>query len=339
MVPGYVSVQLLNPLLEAVGRVGVDVETLLRDARVDPALFADGSARVPVERLRGFWAAVPLALGNMVVGLRAADLIHVNSFSLPWYITKFSATGRDALQRGQRYIHLLTNQFSLELNLEGDRAVVEFVHVHAVPRIVSEFLIALAVRTGRAAYHAREFPLLEVRFSHLAEPLEPDRYVAYFGVPVRFGSRSDALVVSTAVLEARHQHGDERLCGLLERLADQELRRISSLSGLAPRVQRELAAQLHGGNLSMELTAKRIGVNVRTLRRKLRDEGVSYAGILERLRHRLALEYLNQGRAVGEVANLLGYADVSVFSKAFKRWTGMSPAQRAPKLTTSDPEI
>lgn len=336
---GYVSVLLLKPLLEALGRVGVEVEELLRDAHVDPALFGDPSSRVPLDRLQKFWEAVPLAAGDEAIGLRAADFVQVSSFDAHWYMAKCSATGRDALLRGQHYTPLLTNQYSLELSLEGDRAVVQYVHLYPVPRILSDLFIALSVRVGRELYSPRTYPLLEVRLSYLADPIVVEKYAAYFGVPVHFGCRYDGFVIPASVLGVRQQEADGPLCRILERQAERELRRYSSPSGFAIRVRRVLAAQLKSGDPSMELTGKQLGVSIRTLRRRLEDEGASHARILEGLRHRLALEYLDQGRTVGEAASLLCYRDTSAFSKAFKRWTGMSPAKRARERSASDREL
>lgn len=67
-----------------------------------------------------------------------------------------------------------------------------------------------------------------------------------------------------------------------------------------------------------------------TLFRHLRIEGTSYAQLLDELRHRLALHYLDGRRvSVNETAYLLGFSDPAAFSRAFKRWTGSSPARRA----------
>ena len=65
----------------------------------------------------------------------------------------------------------------------------------------------------------------------------------------------------------------------------------------------------------------------RTLQRKLKEEGVSFSHILQESRIQLAKSYLRQpNRSVIEVCYLLGFSEPSAFSRAFKRWTGDSPA-------------
>jgi len=72
--------------------------------------------------------------------------------------------------------------------------------------------------------------------------------------------------------------------------------------------------------------AKKLGISPRTLSRKLRDERVAFAEILEETRVALAKRYLvERDLPVSEIAWLLGYAEISSFTHAFKRWTGMTP--------------
>ena len=74
--------------------------------------------------------------------------------------------------------------------------------------------------------------------------------------------------------------------------------------------------------------AKKLGISPRTLSRKLRDERVAFPEILEETRVALAKRYLVEpDLPVSEIAWLLGYAEVSSFTHAFKRWTGITPRE------------
>ena len=81
------------------------------------------------------------------------------------------------------------------------------------------------------------------------------------------------------------------------------------------------------GSLTSEAVATRFSMSDRTLRRRLREEATSYREILDDVRAELARHYLTkEKRGIEEVALLLGFSDPSAFTKAFRRWTGQTPA-------------
>ena len=74
--------------------------------------------------------------------------------------------------------------------------------------------------------------------------------------------------------------------------------------------------------------AKTLAVSVRTLSRKLGEEGTTYAEVVDGLRRSLALQYLREpGMSLSQIAWLLGYEGSTSFNHAFKRWTGRSPTE------------
>ena len=80
--------------------------------------------------------------------------------------------------------------------------------------------------------------------------------------------------------------------------------------------------------LLIERTARRLGMSSRTLQRRLRASGTSFSDLLQQLRARNACQLLRQdGRRLAEIAEALGFSEHSAFTRAFKRWTGASPAQ------------
>jgi AraC-like DNA-binding protein len=69
-----------------------------------------------------------------------------------------------------------------------------------------------------------------------------------------------------------------------------------------------------------------MGLSRQTLYRRLRSEGVTFETVLNELRRSLTVDYVRNGRIpVSEVARLLGYSESAAFSRAFKRWTGVTP--------------
>ena len=114
--------------------------------------------------------------------------------------------------------------------------------------------------------------------------------------------------------------------GILSEHAEALLKRLEGARSMRGRVEHALMPILHTGAASMELVAQRLGMSRQTLFRKLRAEGVTFEKVLDELRCELARHFL-RGRkvSVNETAYLVGFSDPAAFSRAFKRWTGMSP--------------
>ena len=96
--------------------------------------------------------------------------------------------------------------------------------------------------------------------------------------------------------------------------------------GLLESLQAELRGRLQGGDTSVAVVAKAMGMSDRTLQRLLEELQLSYSDVLNQLRQELGREYLREPDvSIAEVAFLLGFSDQSAFGRAFKRWTGSSP--------------
>jgi AraC-like DNA-binding protein len=91
-------------------------------------------------------------------------------------------------------------------------------------------------------------------------------------------------------------------------------------------VERQIETLLPQGGMRIETVALALGVSRQTLYRRLKTEGTTFEALVERVRRRLALRFIQgEGLTVKEAAWRLGFAEPSAFSRAFKRWTGRSP--------------
>jgi AraC-like DNA-binding protein len=145
-------------------------------------------------------------------------------------------------------------------------------------------------------------------------------------VPLTFGSDRNALVVDEYFLSIRLPTANRYLFAILSAHGDRLLRRLETPRSERDRVERHLLQVLHTGKASVTLVAREMGVSRQTLFRRLRAENVTFEEVLDALRHRMAVDYLRGKRtSVTETAYLLGFSEPAAFSRAFKRWTGVSP--------------
>ena len=139
----------------------------------------------------------------------------------------------------------------------------------------------------------------------------------------------DEVVFPGAVKPIRISSADPYLNELLTRYCEQALdRREPERTTLRSSVENAMAPLLPHGKANVVEIARQIGMSRRTLARKLSADGLTFSAIAEELKANLAKHYLRDGDLpISQVAWLLGYQEVSAFTHAFKRWTGMTPRQ------------
>jgi AraC-like DNA-binding protein len=162
----------------------------------------------------------------------------------------------------------------------------------------------------------------------------------FFGCPVEFGAASDQKTLSNETAALPLLTGDPYLLDTLRPFCDEAARERGTAKGtLRSQVENEAEKLLPHGKAKVSAVAKALAMSVRTLSRKLADEGTTYAEVVEQLRRSLALQYLREpGMPLSQIAWLLGYEGSASFNHAFRRWTGQSPsAVRNQKLLRGPP--
>ena len=121
---------------------------------------------------------------------------------------------------------------------------------------------------------------------------------------------------------------DSELLKILKRHCQMILGARPKSDGLVFEVQQLITNLLPSGQPKIDAVAQELGMSSRTLTRRLAEAGVTYKGLLDEVRRKLALQYLRDKRiSFKQVAYLLGYSEVSAFYHAFRRWVGSSPLQ------------
>jgi AraC-like DNA-binding protein len=182
---------------------------------------------------------------------------------------------------------------------------------------------------GRMACGPRRFD--DTQFIREVHDTHPDpgyraEYDRIFRAPVIFGAERNALRIDETWSNHKVGRLPRYVFGVLSERAQALLRSLESSQTTRGRVESLLMPILHTGEAGMDAVAAQMGVSRQTLFRKLKAEGVTFAGVLDELRHKLALHYLNGRKvSVNQTAYLVGFSEPAAFSRAFKRWTGRSP--------------
>jgi len=244
------------------------------------------------------------------------------------YLVPNCPTIRDVLERVDRYHQLIMQAVCTRVAVEGAEAAwtLQLVDGLPAPAVVVDLVLGVAVLQTRRLT-GWQLPSLEVLLRRPC-PRDVSRYQHVFGARVQFGASFDQIRFPSVGLDVRLPLADPVLARVLERAASDLLQKQGTPDDLLAQVRAVLADQLAGGDLQIERTAEVLGTSSRTLRRRLKELGTTHHTLLDEVRLARAEHYLRERRAsVDEIAFLLGFSDAPSFHRAFRRWTGKTPAQ------------
>jgi AraC-like DNA-binding protein len=176
-------------------------------------------------------------------------------------------------------------------------------------------------------WHAlgRNWRPLEIHFEH-PKPHEAREHEALFDTPIYFSQPFNSVVFRRSDLDSVMPEPDSSLYSLLEPFMSGRCRRARP-DDLVALVRQKIEIQLQQGNPSIKKVATELGMTSWTLHRRLHDLDVNFNDLVRGSRRDLALRYVAEPHIpLTEVAFLLGYSELSAFSRAFRHWTGMAPA-------------
>ena len=314
--------------LRYLDRKGIDAERLLSAARLSRQLSENPNG-ISFAAQHRFLELAALEANDSLLGLHVAAGMDLRDAGILFYLAASSATVAEALEDLVRYAGATSEAVRLQLSRRRDETVLTVRPVLAFDepcRQFSEFSALALIRILRRLTN-RDFAPRRITFTHTRNSgLTELRSI--LRCPVAFAQTSDGWVLPQGVMELPITSRDSRLLHILQAHAEDLLSERRSAAGLQGTVENQLLTALPSGRVQTAAVARQLGMSVRSLTRHLSQEGTSFGEILDRLRHRLALSYLEDRRiSLQQIAWLLGYSEIGAFNHAFKRWTGTSPGR------------
>jgi AraC-like DNA-binding protein len=306
---------------------GYDVLPLLHHSGLSLKDIRDESIPIAVAAQIHFVDALAEALNDKLLGFHIAREMDLRSTGFLYYVAASSGTLGEALTKIGRYSSIVNEGVAVKVRRSATmRIAIDYAGVarhadrHQIEAWITAVMRFCRDMTGRA------LAPLGVRIMHGRIP-ESDELDAYFGRKVEFGARLDEILLPADAAESAIVSSDPYLNKLLIEYCEEVVaRRRKTPDKLRADVENALAALLPHGQGSIENVADKLGISPRTLRRRLAAEATSFTAVLKDLRLALAKRYLaEQNISISRIAWLLGYAEVSTFSHAFRRWTGRPP--------------
>ncbi|RZU38683.1 AraC-like DNA-binding protein [Fluviicoccus keumensis] len=315
----YVAGTAAALLLDFMGRQGLELPAL-RQQLLDLA----AQRIIP---FREWWRAIEAIRESCVLpalGLEIGRCIRPHHIGVVGYVAMYSGTAMHALMRFNRLEPLLHNLTPSAVSVEGDDVVLTWDHGDST--LVVDELLAAGLYTLLCQFlEGCEKPVARVEFRYPPPP-DTSPYEAFFGLPPVFNALRQAIHLPVRCLNQSLNRYDPFLVQLLEQQAEAALKSIPTSDALLQSLQQQIMSVLQDGQPELAYVAERLGISERSLYRQLRERGLRYKQVLNSLRYELAKDYLrNPLLALPEIALLLGFAEQSAFSRAFKSWSGMSP--------------
>ena len=320
------SIRAVRPLLAYLAAMGHESSAVLRAQGVDPLIFQDPEARLPLTTAASLWSAGSRLTNDANLGLHVAEAIRPGAFGVLGLAIRTSDTLGGGLARLCRCHRFLHDVAQVRLAISGERAVLS--HRLAIPgglpRAVAEYVVAAWLVTSRQATGTDWSPL-QVRFSHAA-PEDTAEHRRVFGCPVVFGHECGEMEFARELLDLPLLEANPELQRILEAQVMAALNKLPKGAATTDAVRHHLAAELSKGAPTLKEIAPRLRMSSRTLHRRLEEERTSYRQVLDEVRRELAARHLQERHlAIGEIAFVLGFSEPSAFHRAFKRWTGRAP--------------
>ena len=317
-------------LLDFAVRQGAGRQALLEAAGIGDAALDDPDNRLPFQSFVSLMRAAKTACNNPALALHFGESIDMAEFSVVGLICNAAATMKDAFEEMNRYGRLVVEvdgigegpRFALEPDAKGLWVVDRRSDPNAFPELTESTFARMAARPRTFGV---EQLMLEVEVTH-PRPAYAAEYDRILRAPVKFGATRNAYLFDVRYLDHPIALQPRYVFGVLSEHAQGLMDELEKSKTTRGRVEARILPALHTGTASIDSIARMLGMSRQTLYRRLKDEGVTFEEVLESLRHRMALHYL-QGRnvSVNETAYLVGFSDPAAFSRAFKRWTGKSP--------------
>jgi AraC-like DNA-binding protein len=264
------------------------------------------------------------------LGLEAGSRYHVTTYGLWGYAVLSSPTLGMAVSMASRMLNQTFSLTTNEVEQVGEQIMVTY-HSDHLPPEVRQFIMdrdraAVVTLQREILGHPLPYKAILMRRSEPSADMV-EAYTQLFGVRPLFNQGQDRSLFAASLMHQPLPQADPHTAALCEQMCKQLVDRRSSRTGVAAQV-RDRLMRTPGHIPDMEEISAEMHMTSRTLRRHLTAEGASFRALLEEVRSTLAEELMtNASLTHSEIAERLGYADVTTFIEAFRRWKGVPPSE------------
>src|SRR5262245_54716705 len=322
-------------LLAALGQLGLDRDELCRAAGVDRQELDRPDSRIPTAQFVAILAEAEQLRGDPFIGLHAGERCEPRGPVA--YLLMSHGQLADGLQSLARAAVIALDRIQIDIDIGPDMASVV---IHPCDRTFEnsphavEYLSMAILRMLRRAH--LDLDLREVDFRHL-RPSGVEEASRAFGAPVRFAAANNRLMFPVRELASPSRLGNRWVADQLTKLTAALAAQVTPFASLQDRVAQTARALLAAGvRPHRAVVARRLAISQRSMQRGLEAERTTFRAVRESVLRELVEALLsNPELKLDAVALSVGFGDLTAFSKAFRRWTGCTPARYRTQLAAS----
>ena len=305
----------------------LDPEPMFERVGIDTSRADISGSRVSRQALMRLWEIAAEETGDPSIGIVVGSNIRSTTYHALGMAFLTCETLRDSLELLCRYYPVIaTVPMELELTDDGSQTVLEITYTDPeyplLPIPFDSFIASIVAFCRLAA--APDFSPIELRLA-CSDNERSDAYQAYFNVAPKYDCEKNALVFDSTTLDKPLPGRSQDVFHANDRVLENYFAALNP-DQVSTEVRQLLLSMLPTGKASQDAIAQHLHMSRSTLQRRLSDENTNYKELLESTRRSLAIEYVKEGQHnLSYIAFLLGFSDQSNFSRAFRRWTGLSP--------------
>ena len=306
---------------------GLSLQCCLADSGIEAAAIDDPTAEIYPRQELAVIANIMRELGHVPgIGLDIGKRLHISAYGVMAFALASCASVRELAQLAVRYstlTYFLTDRIHVVTDTEF-RLVLREQHL---PETLRDFILErdiAALFNLKNELFGDALPAFRMVL-RMARPPYAERYRSEYGMEPEFGADQSYLALDAAFLDQPMPQANVQALRFWESQLEELLAKKKAHQGVAGKV-RTLLLRRPRDAPDMEAIAAEMCTTSRHLRRLLTAEGTSFRELLDEVRETIAEELLTSARlTVEQVADRLGYNEVSSFTNAFKRWKGMPP--------------
>lgn len=306
---------------------GIDADGLLRRAGLPIDRLLDPNSRYPLPAVHRLWALATDATRDPCFGIDVGRAWHPTTFHALGYSALACPTLREALDYVAHYCRVVSTGARIDIADHGGEVSVVLASRGHAPADAT----AAAVQAGLAALVvlcsvARGSRVVPQRVTlQQDDPRALARLREFFGCAIELGAPQNALVFRADDLDAVLPTANPVLVQI-NALALERYATATTSDSLMDRVRSRIIRLLPSGPVDQRAVARSLNLTLRTMQRRLKEEGVTFRELLDRTRRQLADEYRKDSTlSSSELAYLLGFSEPSSLRRATKRWHSTSP--------------